>query len=476
MEQLKKFLTYTDTGIQFLLKKHRDNWRMKQNSPDYYIKHEKELVAQLRTCLLFRDREGNNFTYPGIIPYLKKFNIEVINEIVYPKLNPIEWKNKPSFEPYDYQIESANNLIKAKHGSVSLPTGSGKTYTLQLLCKNMGLRTAIVTPSTAIFNEIYDSMVELFGVDLIGTFGDGKKKIGKMFTICVAKSLTLLKEDSEELEFFKNIEHIIIDEAHTFSSETLERVCHGVFKDVPYRHLLSGTLISNTGKDVLLNSIIGPVVHEMTLFEGIQQGYLCPLNFKIIPVTSNNKKIKKDPIEAKREYFLRNDLIAQKIATIVNTCWNIRQESSLILVEELVQIQMLAKYLTIPFGYVHSGSKKEANELGLEVVKSKEQVLKFNMGETKCLVGTRTISVGVNMFPQVHTHNWVGGTSEIVCFQGVMGRSTRILEKSKFKQYHKPKTCVYIYDYSVTNKDVLKRQIEKRISYYEQAGGTIKFL
>lgn len=843
IEKIKKALTYTNTSIQFLLTKHRANFRLKNSSPDYYYRHEKELLSQLRTCLLYRDREGNDWTFPGILPYLEgKFNIEIIrNEIVYPILKPVEWKQKPAFEPYPYQKESVERLINEKHGSVDLPTGAGKTNIIQTLCKNAGLQTAIVTPSSAIFNEVYESMIDLFGEDKVGAYGDSKKKLGKIFTVCVSKSLTMLKDDSPEKDFFKKTQHMIMDECfpygtkiktdigptsigcivgnfinglstpkilsfnektktfeykkiinawrrpikpmiritcglmafrctenhkiltsegwkkaidlhnndliisspsggttnsnlsipndsmmdliigsffgdgnisytknnnarvrinhgikqkeyalwklslfgeikgadwivekngyaktpaimtttktfylkeylpsdktyapewaidklnlkslaiwflddgsicknkknghinsatlsthsfdedtidkliiklskmgylalkgftpkgiylrfrcedarrlvsdispycpknmsyklnndskiatevwhtdieaykyskvtdvrkyevtikgsrkkcenylfdievednhnflvgshgsgivahncHTLSTDTLEEVCHGVFKDVPYRHFLSGTIVNNSGKGVLLSAIVGKIVKEMSIGDGIKGGYLFPLNFKIIPVKSSHPSIKKDPIEIKRIHFLRNDAIAQKIASIVNACWNSRQEASLILVEELVQIQMLAKYLTIPFGYVHSGSKKEASALGLDVVKAKEQILRFNMGEIQCIIGTKSLAMGVNLFAQAHSHNWAGGSSGIVTMQGIIGRSTRILSNSKFKQYHKPRSCVYIYDYDVTNKDLLKKHLEKRIEYYESTGGTITYL
>jgi superfamily II DNA or RNA helicase len=136
---------------------------------------------------------------------------------------------------------------------------------------------------------------------------------------------------------------------------------------------------------------------------------------------------------------------------------------------------MLKRYITIPFGYVHSGSKKEANELGLDAVKSKEEIINFNNGNIQVLAGTRTLVTGVNMFPTHHVHNWTGGSSEIVTLQ-LVGRATRLLENSKFKHLHKPKPVSIIYDYNVTNKDLLKKHLEKRIEFYESTGGIVTFL
>jgi superfamily II DNA or RNA helicase len=145
-------------------------------------------------------------------------------------------------------------------------------------------------------------------------------------------------------------------------------------------------------------------------------------------------------------------------------------------VEELVQIQMITKLLTVPFGYVHSGAKKDAAKYGLEVVDSKEQVTRFNRGEIKVLIGTRAIATGTNIYPTHNTINCVGGSSEIITKQGPMGRSTRKLEISKFKAYHKPKPYTMIYDFNVTNNVKLRDQLDKRIDFYAEAAGDIKLL
>ena len=126
-------------------------------------------------------------------------------------------------------------------------------------------------------------------------------------------------------------------------------------------------------------------------------------------------------MECKREHFLYNPKIAEMAAKIANASWEIKQESTLILVEELVQISMLSKLLKVPFGYIHSGSKKEAEANGLEKVKQKDQIKKFNEGVYKVLIGTKAIATGTNLFPTHNTVNWMGGGSEIVTKQGPMG-------------------------------------------------------
>lgn len=477
IDKLAKMLTYTNTNVQFLLQKHRSNFRLKQSSPEYYRRYESELLSQLRTCLLFRDRSGQNWTYPGIIPYLEsKFDIKIIrNEIEYPVLKPIEWKKKPEYEPYDYQRDSVSRFFNAKHSCVSLATGLGKSLILLMIARQSG-NCVVITPSKSIFLELVSLFEEALGKDKVGMFGDGKKDIEKPITVAIGKSLTMIKKDSPEYEFFSKKKVMCADESHSWAADTLEEVCHGVLSLIPYRFFASGTQISNNGKSVLLNAVIGKCIYEKNIGDGIREGYLCPLNFKILESSSSSRSTKKDPLVIKREHFLRNENIARKIAEIANACWTMRGESTLILVEELVQIEMLAKYLKVPFGYAHSGSKKESAEHGLEAVKPHEQVLRFNMGEIKVMIGTRCISTGTNIYAQSHCHNWVGGSSPVSVCQGGMGRNTRILSNSKFKQYHKPRSCVYVYDYKIKGHELLNKHLDKRIECYEEAGGTITFL
>jgi hypothetical protein len=56
-----------------------------------------------------------------------------------------------------------------------------------------------------------------------------------------------------------------------------------------------------------------------------------------------------------------------------------------------------------------------------------------------------------------------------------MGRSTRRLEISKFKDLHVPKPFCMIYDFRVSNIPLLDKQLIKRCEFYQEAGGEIKY-
>lgn len=476
LEVVRRALSYQNTSIAFQIKKHRENRWWQQTNPNGWQWKLQELMGQLNDCML-EYRNKKYYIKPGSIPWLRQVTtVYTTSDVEYPDLKPLPWKKKPDFEPYEYQAEAVKELIKVKHGNISLPTGCGKSFILLMLARNMGLDTVVVTPSKSIFNELLKEFQLRLGKNMVGGYGDGKKQFDKKITIAIGKSLTMLKKGSPEYGAFTKKQCMMVDESHTFAANQLEKVCHDVLSLVPYRMFVSATQTRGDGTEKLLNSIIGETVLSMDLQEAIDKQFLCPLKFNILTTFSPSTRMKKDPLECKREHFLYNTEIAKTIAKIANASAEHKQESTLILVEELRQIQALTNLLTVPFAYVHSGSKREAQTWGLTTVKLQEQVDAFNEGKVKVLIGTRAIATGTNIYPTHNAINWVGGSSEIVTKQGIMGRSTRKLEISKFKAFHKEKPFTRIFDFRVQGQSVLEKQLQKRIAYYQESGGEIKYL
>ena len=115
---------------------------------------------------------------PGSIPYLVSeatLCLEITNEIVYPAPKKIPWAKPLPFQLYPYQQESVEKLLEVKHGNVDICTGGGKTAIILQICRELGLPSVIVTPSSSIFNEILEKCEYHFGKGKVGAYGDGKK-------------------------------------------------------------------------------------------------------------------------------------------------------------------------------------------------------------------------------------------------------------------------------------------------------------
>ena len=478
MLRLKKELTYTNKNAAFNLKKLNENRWLRDNRPYTYKKRLTEIKSQMKGCLLKFDPDTQSlWTYPGILDYLDKFDINITRDNrKYPSPKKMVWQNQFPFSLYDYQSQTVDGLLNQKHGCVEICTGGGKTACIVHIVRELGLDAAVVTPSKSIFGEVLKQMQFYLGKNMVGGFGGGKKDISKKVTVCVAKSLSMLKEGTKEFDFFKDKQLLIIDESHTVPADTLEVFVHGVFSEVPYRFFFSGTQVRGDGKEKLLKSIIGKKVHSLTSQKAIEDGYICPLEFEIRNVTTSDRYVK-DPLKAKRFHFLYNPLIANDVAKLANKNWEESQQSTLILVEELEQISILLDKINAPLGYAHSASKKEAQISGLEAVNVDQSVEDFNSGKIRVLIGTSCISVGTNIYPCHNTINWVGGSSEVKTKQGAIGRSVRWLHNTKYANFHIPKEKCKIIDYNVQGKaaKLMEKHLEMRLDMYKETGCEIVF-
>jgi superfamily II DNA or RNA helicase len=477
---LRKTLTYTNTSIQHLIKRHYKNHFWKSRNPESWEFHLEGLKKDLKRCLVFEDEQGI-YIRPGSISYVDDLfeGLVVENTIRYPAHKKMAWKHPPKFTLYPYQEESWTKLLAEKHGNVSLCTGAGKSLIIIKLCRELGLKTCVVVPSKSIFEELLEKFEHYFGKGNVGALGAGKRRLDKKITIAIADSLTNLEEGTGEYEFFANLEVMLADESHTLPSETLESVCHGVLANIPYRFYFSGTQLRNDGSTPLLQSIIGKTVHDLGTEEAVKGGYICPHEFRIVAVDSDSSGSQEgDPLITKRVHLLNNKNIAAFIAKLANAMATSQGKQTLVLCEELNQLAMLVPLLKVPFALAHSEKNAvRLEELGLQKVNVQESIEKFNKNEVKVLITTSCCHVGVNIYPTHSTAFWCGGASPIKVKQAAVGRSIRFGHSNPWAAKCVPKDRAIIYDFDVQNNETLTRHLESRMESYRDSGeGLIKYI
>lgn len=481
LERLIKQLSYTNTANQHQLKRHYNNHWYRSKNPTAWQAQLDELKDSVHNCLVF-GTDRTPFIRPGSIPYLQGFDLTVKTDPkVIPTPKKIAWAKPLPFELHPYQEESWQKLIEqGKNGpvNVELCTGAGKSAIILKVCRETGFRTAIVAPSQPIFLELLEKFEHHFGRAMVGAYGDGKKKLGKRFTICIDDSIANVEPGTEEWDFFSNLDMICVDESHTWGAETLENICHGVFEKVPFRMFFSGTQTRGDGAEKLLQSIIGQTVCTLSTQEAVEKGYICPHSFKVVEVGSSNPNYATaDAIDMKRVHFLRNSNIRDFIAKVVNADARINRRQSLVLVEELGQIAELVKFLQVPYAIAHSEKRAQRLlELGLSKVDRKDSIEKFNKGEAMVLIGTACISTGTNIFPTHNTFNWQGGTSEIKTKQGAVGRSVRLGSSNPWAAKCALKTDSTIWDFNVSEIYIMASHLETRVGYYNDSGSQVKYI
>lgn len=492
------------------------------------LKEEEELKRAMFRPISWEE-SGEAYIRTGYIPYLDE-SIKLLKDkeegIEYgyslPKPRPYPYAKPLQFKPYEYQTKAVELLLQHRHATVESATGTGKTLIIIMLAQKLGLKTLVITPFVSIFEQMLKEFEYYFGKSAVGTYGGGKKKNPNAnFIVAVSDSIANVDKDHPDYEYFKRFEVAIFDEAHTLSAETLEAMAFVPLEHVPYRYFLTGTHTRPDGLNRLLEAITGPVVMRYKTKDAVADGYICPFKVKVVDVESSFEGYvnTKDAMAIKRAHFLYNYNIAKLIAETVyhNIIKDDKKRSALVLVSETRQVYLLyhalnsimsgsnksvfdvlavatattnkesvvrammpdetRKRLSRKKGSALISIVKDSNLLSEEEWKFIDFVEKsdiesavedFNLGKKRVLIGTTAISTGVNIFPTHFTFNWQGGSSEIACKQGAIGRSVRRLELSKYKDYHDPKPFSLIVDFNVLNQPVLYSMLKKRLQYYEE--------
>lgn len=466
---LKASLTYQDQKIMFEWRKFKHaSWFINKFGYEKWQEKLDELKKSIDKCLLFEDDQGL-WTYTGLLGKVKRLlgDCPVINQIKYPESGTLGWNEKPSLTPHPYQDQGNVRLLEQPHSGVEIGTGLGKSLMIYHLLKHYGLKTVVMAPGKDIANKFYEECLKYFGPKKVGFFGDGKKKSGKLITVCIAASLVRIEPGSEHWKELSSAQVFIADESHQCPASTLAKVCFGLMANAPYRHFFSATQIRNDGLDLLLEAITGPIVYRKTVKEGIAEGYLARLNFMMVKTRSDEQFDSPDVNEMTRKHLYYNRRVVKQVADIANNFVSLQKRRVLILIEELEQFSYLYPLLKHEVKFAHGGVNKENSSKLPGLFHESDPSLfvkEFNAGQFPILVGTSCITTGTDVKANEVTIYLQGGKSEIQVMQGPCGRSTRLFD---FIDGHKKTDC-YVVDFDVENIEDMHRHASARKQLYEE--------
>lgn len=461
--ELLRHLTFIDSSVDYEIMKFKKGayWYATKYGPEAYNDHLEELKAKRKHELLYENKDGTFWTYSGLAEQLASTfddQVRVDYKLPEPHLIPLDhlFKHKPRY----YQQEGVDELIKIGHGAIEFGTGLGKTQCLAMLLKHYGLKSVIITPSVNIANQIYTELEYLFGKNKVGRFFGGKKESGKLFIVAVDDSVANIQKDDEHYEQFKNVKVLCWDEVHTCATDILSRVALlGPLSNAPYRFFVSGTVMRNDGRDLLLDAITGPVVKRMTVREGVDQGFLAKPEFRMVWIDSKAQCRSDDPKKQVTAHVYNNPQIAQTAAELANKAVGLMGKQVVILVKEFSQFARLLPYLRHDVRFAHGGVTAANKKLiPKEYHKSDPEQLvnDFNQGKFPILVGTSCISTGTDIQTVGAILFLRGGKSPIDVAQSV-GRGTR---KPMGKE-----DCLFV-DFGISNVPMLKKHAEARRLIY----------
>ena len=259
-------------------------------------------------CVRFCDIGGRTYLnlLDQLLPIVTKegYNVEVVDNrqswdfnfepVEASSFDHIAWpKNHPAeglpIILRDYQVEAINRFLSNPQCLQQIATGAGKTLITAVLshkCQDYG-RTIVIVPNKDLVVQTEKDYKNL-GMDVGVLFGD-RKEYDKTHTICTWQSLAVLEKKTKAGEaevdldvFLEDVVCIMVDEVHKAKADVLRDQLSGMFKNVPIRWGLTGTIPKDEHEAVGCVCALGPVIGELSSKELQDMGVLADLDISIL--------------------------------------------------------------------------------------------------------------------------------------------------------------------------------------------------
>jgi superfamily II DNA or RNA helicase len=470
VEELKRRYSYTNSTIFHQIQRLKNNpWFVNKYGEEAWHLELSRLREKLNPCLI---KETNNglITYSGFLKEIAEtYQDEFKTSYTYPEANTLPWYSPLPFKPYEYQLEALEALLRAKHGCAALAMGLGKSVLILLLLKMLGLKSVVMVPSVAIGSQLFDLFTKHLGPKNVGMYGDGKKHLNKLITVALGQSLAKMEPNTPEWAHFSTCQVLCSDEAHSDGTETFSEVCMNLLKNIPYRFFTTGSPFRNDGGDKLLNGIMGPIVAQKSFFDGVSEGYLSKPTFMIKRVESRSNYYNKDVLRMISKHWSGNQILHKEAADLANKLVGELDQQVMIMIDHISQFCLLYSYLNYGFDFACGPLTKSNKQLIPEKYRSKplkKIIQDFNNGNTKILIGTGAISVGVDTKPVQTIINLQSGHSKVKFAQLVGRGSRKTATKNSFN---------YV-DFIIENIESIKYHTIKRVKVYKELYDNIIYI
>ncbi|RJQ53554.1 MAG: DEAD/DEAH box helicase, partial [Desulfobacteraceae bacterium] len=216
-----------------------------------------------------------------------------------------------------FQQQAVDAMLARDFGTLSAPTGSGKTVMALAIIAERRQPALIVVHTKELLNQWVERIGVFLGIPAneIGIIGNGKKSIGGRITVALVQSLYKVAGEVSPL-----IGHLVVDECHRAPSRTFTEAVTAF--DCRYQLGLSATPWRRDKLSRLIFFHLGDVVHEVDR-EALQEAGDI-LRAEVITRETSFKPFS-DPVT---EYSTmlseltedpeRNNLIAQDVAAEAN--------------------------------------------------------------------------------------------------------------------------------------------------------------
>ena len=438
--KLNKYLSFKDRAAEYALRKNQNkSWYRRTKA--YH-----DNMAKLNRSLLYKLSDGSLAMPTGFAHLIGDMDIED-RRVETGSDIPLPWVIKP-YDPREYQDKALELMRNNYRGIINFATGLGKTLLAIHAIKMFKKKTLIVVPGSSIGKQFYKELVEAFGENKVGFYGDGKKKI-RQITVGIAASVNNHAEKFQA----EDLGLIIFDECHHTPAETFYNITQKL-GDVGRIYGLTATDFRSDGKDAMITAGCGDVLIRRDIVWGVENKFLAePIFFQRQIDTSHCRNYKNDKLKNYKAHVLNCDAMKSAILNDIEKFISNGQRV-LCLVDEVEHGREISEKIGIPFA---TGQDK----------KSQSYVDQFNNKQVMGLVGTDgKIGEGTNTKPVdvLILANFVASKGPVI---QAIGRGLRMQDG---------KTHCYIIDYNPTGSDMLSRHAKKRLEYFREITQKVKII
>jgi superfamily II DNA or RNA helicase len=407
-----------------------------------------------KTTIIGSNKDGKLF-YTGLIPKIKKFCLENKIDLTCEQQGFFTVRTDPELPKgvvlRQFQKELIHTAIALERGILKAPTGTGKTVMgLALVASIADLNGVLWLCHTKdLMYQTKEEAIKFFGKESVGTLGDGTAVTDRFLTVATRQTF---KDYADDLGTSYDV--VVVDEAHHITSFTGEYA--KILKKVvaPIRIGLTATMPTSQEALLATEAFLGPLIGEMTINEGREQGFMANPKIKIIKIPESHrvKEIRKY-VDVYEHGVVRRLERNRIIVDLVKKHEEIG-DSILVVVNKIAHGELILN-LCIHSGveavFVRGSTDAESREMTKNALNEKR---------TKCVICTTVWKEGVNI-PELNVViNAAGGKSEIMTLQSIGRGMRRTAEKSD----------LIIYDFFDSSHHHIISHFGERFSLYCDMG------
>lgn len=377
---------------------------------EFYIKNKKIVSAVIDT------REAKSESKP-------------IN--IFPRLNEL---GRP---PYHYQIEAAEAAKNNDRGILRIATGGGKSILASLITAQFGKKTILYVIGCDLLYQMHKLFSSIFSDIKIGLIGDGNCEIGDINIASVwtiGQALGLKKNEiiedsiddekkinpdkySDVRELLSLAKVHIFDECHLAACNTIQEICKNI--DPEHIYGMSASPWRDDGADLLIESVLGRNIIDVSASYLIDNGFLVQPNIKFIKVPAYPEKLTKQYQTIYKKYIvenpIRNGIVVRGAIALVEQGYQ-----TLVLYNSVAHGAFLASEISkyTPCILLSGKDSSDVRE------KAKQQLEK---GEIRCIIASKIFDIGVDLPSLSGLVIASGGKSSVRALQRI-GRVIRKFE------------------------------------------------